>query len=572
MSEIPDDLFLLTIDILKANASTQEAQIPSKFRKILTNPIDLSLIEIIDYYHALGRDNVYILDYMLALITLRVCKDAPMAENKGIEFFSTVKYFMDYRPEYKECIMNTYTAAIIQELSHAKPSMLPIWAEKISTITPESLIEPIKDWLDLRYISITYTLISKMQESQSILSMKEILYFIKEGQSFKLKIDSIANMSVAQILENIININDLRGFKKILGENINPNFEESREIIGLVKSIKNLGDEIKEKITFIEGKIGTAKMFLCPNYKKIPKEQTPNEDLKEHLIDWSQMIRDPGAIYAHSSDMINVTIWKSRSPDGQVVVTKTYTFLKDNYDTSPIDNEIRILTYLSNRATNDNCFLKYYGTNKEHKKVNLHMEAGEKNLMDFLTECKRKGERIEPQLIEKWIISLLNCFSELSIKSIYHCDIKPHNILVTLDKNVKVIDFSISKIQGESEATISPTMEYSIQGTRGYMAPELQDKLDSGDRIAQYKPGKADVFSLGMTFLQMINFEELSGLNKLDKNRELIDKVEAIKGYPEWIKVLLKAMLTPTRQQRPSFSKCLSFITIESGILVTTIT
>lgn len=571
MSEFPGDLLLLTIDTLKSKASAQEAQIPLNCRKILTNHIELTLEEIIACYNILGSGNIDILNYILALVTLRVCKDAPMPNNRGIQFFDTIKYFMDNRPEYKECIMNTYTSAIIQELSHAQPSMLPEWAKKLSTITPENLTESIRNWLELRYISITYSLVAKMQESQTITSMKEVLYFIKEGQDFKLKIDNIANMSMSQILENIINMNDLRGFKKVLGEIVNQNFEESREIISFIKTIRNPDNEIKEKIAFIEGKIGVGKLFSYHGYKKVIKEQAPKEDLKEHFIDWSQMRREPGAIYAHSTDMVNVTIWRSRSPNGQVIVTKSYTILKENFDTTSIDNEIRILTYLSNRATDTNCFLKYYKTDKEAGKINLHMEAGEKNLMDYLTENKRRGDRISPQLIEQWIISLLNCFSELSLKSIYHCDIKPHNILV-INQNIKLIDFSISKIQEEREVTMAATMEHPIQGTRGYMAPELQDSLEAGNRIAKFKPGKADVFSLGMTFLQMITFDELSGLNRSNKNKELMEKVANITGYPEWIKVLLKAMLQPVRELRPSFNKCLSFITIESGPLATTLT
>lgn len=90
-------------------------------------------------------------------------------------------------------------------------------------------------------------------------------------------------------------------------------------------------------------------------------------------------------------------------------------------------------------------------------------------------------------------------------RGILHCDIKPENIMLTRDGEIKVLDFGISRcLAGDAPAPpIAPTLETtfeSFSGTPSYMAPEL---------LLQKAPDvRSDIFSLGVVF-----YEALTGRN-----------------------------------------------------------
>jgi serine/threonine-protein kinase len=74
-----------------------------------------------------------------------------------------------------------------------------------------------------------------------------------------------------------------------------------------------------------------------------------------------------------------------------------------------------------------------------------------------------------------------------------HCDIKPHNILITPDKRVKVTDFGIARVL----ATIHPEEKAEIVwGSPQYFSPE---------QAAGLAPSPAsDVYSLGVVMYEML--------------------------------------------------------------------
>ncbi|XP_057812929.2 G-type lectin S-receptor-like serine/threonine-protein kinase At2g19130 [Cryptomeria japonica] len=95
---------------------------------------------------------------------------------------------------------------------------------------------------------------------------------------------------------------------------------------------------------------------------------------------------------------------------------------------------------------------------------------------------------------------------------IIHCDIKPENILLDGDFSPKVGDFGLAKLVGRDFSRVLTT----TRGTRGYLAPEWI----SGLPITP----KADVFSFGMTLLEII-----SGRRNLNFNSE-----ESGIYFPSW--------------------------------------
>jgi serine/threonine protein kinase len=93
-------------------------------------------------------------------------------------------------------------------------------------------------------------------------------------------------------------------------------------------------------------------------------------------------------------------------------------------------------------------------------------------------------------------------------KGIVHRDIKPENILLNKAGQVKIADFGVAKIIGQTQAESSEsapssnelTEAGSVLGTPSYMAPEqISHPLEVDHR--------ADIYSLGVVFYQMLTGE-----------------------------------------------------------------
>ena len=88
------------------------------------------------------------------------------------------------------------------------------------------------------------------------------------------------------------------------------------------------------------------------------------------------------------------------------------------------------------------------------------------------------------------IVPVLHALVYLHRQGIFHCDLKPGNILVTQDGAVKVLDFGIAEYRGG--------LDHSglIYGSVAYMAPEV---LDGG------RPNEAsDLYSLGTVMYEVL--------------------------------------------------------------------
>ncbi len=79
--------------------------------------------------------------------------------------------------------------------------------------------------------------------------------------------------------------------------------------------------------------------------------------------------------------------------------------------------------------------------------------------------------------------------------NIIHCDIKPHNILITENNQVKVTDFGIARAVSTSTMTITDT----VMGSAHYFSPEQAQ----GKEINTY----SDIYSIGVVLYEMITGE-----------------------------------------------------------------
>ncbi|OIT22045.1 g-type lectin s-receptor-like serinethreonine-protein kinase [Nicotiana attenuata] len=83
---------------------------------------------------------------------------------------------------------------------------------------------------------------------------------------------------------------------------------------------------------------------------------------------------------------------------------------------------------------------------------------------------------------------------------IIHCDVKPENILLHDNLQVKISDFGLSKLLNPEQSSWFTTM----RGTRGYLAPEWL----TSSAITE----KSDVYSYGMLLLEIIQGKKNSSI------------------------------------------------------------
>ena len=151
------------------------------------------------------------------------------------------------------------------------------------------------------------------------------------------------------------------------------------------------------------------------------------------------------------------------------------------------------------------------------------------NLYDLLYENKEKLSMIQ---IKEILYQTLKAVDFIHRSSILHLDLKPGNILVDDNNNVKVCDFGLSSFY------YIPQRKHNLHvQTYPYRAPEIF----LGDE--EYCT-PVDVWSMGCILFEAVNgFPLFYKNNKEDDDKEEIDLIEE-----EVFKVITEIMGTPTNE------------------------
>ncbi|MBZ0110819.1 MAG: tetratricopeptide repeat protein [Thermoanaerobaculia bacterium] len=105
------------------------------------------------------------------------------------------------------------------------------------------------------------------------------------------------------------------------------------------------------------------------------------------------------------------------------------------------------------------------------------------------------ADRVDWRAALELVLAVCDAVAHAHTRLVVHCDLKPSNILVTADGNVKLLDFGIARML-ETSGDTSPPLTSGTPLTRNYAAPELLRGAAVDTRT--------DVYSLGVLLYRLL--------------------------------------------------------------------
>ena len=112
---------------------------------------------------------------------------------------------------------------------------------------------------------------------------------------------------------------------------------------------------------------------------------------------------------------------------------------------------------------------------------------------DLRTYCNKHGSRITPLQAQRYLLQLGEALDFMHQSGILHRDLKPDNILVVNEREVRVGDFGMALLPGE---TTSLEDLHKGVGTMDYMAPEVIEGVTCDEL--------SDIYAIGVTFYEVL--------------------------------------------------------------------
>ncbi|CAD8182811.1 unnamed protein product [Paramecium pentaurelia] len=184
---------------------------------------------------------------------------------------------------------------------------------------------------------------------------------------------------------------------------------------------------------------------------------------------------------------------------------------------------------------------------KTNQIVIIHEYVDGQTLERFINEHGTQLHQTEIQSIMRQILLAIVYIHE---QGLLHRDIKPDNIMIDKNLNIKLIDFGLATKQG------SPLCVQKC-GTPGYIAPEIINS-----QKPQYN-NKSDIFSLGVVFYKLITQQDLFQKSQLDNlqycyNENILSMEHLIEyNISDSCFDLLSSMLCYDKNKRISAKECL---------------
>ncbi|KAJ1381241.1 Serine/threonine-protein kinase, active site [Sesbania bispinosa] len=108
-------------------------------------------------------------------------------------------------------------------------------------------------------------------------------------------------------------------------------------------------------------------------------------------------------------------------------------------------------------------------------------------------QLKNHGGRFPESLVRRYTRSIVEGLKHIHVNGFVHCDVKPQNILVFDNGDVKIADFGLAKETGEKE---KQSQRWEFRGTPMFMSPESVNDNE-------YE-SPADIWALGCAVVEMV--------------------------------------------------------------------
>ena len=214
----------------------------------------------------------------------------------------------------------------------------------------------------------------------------------------------------------------------------------------------------------------------------------------------------------------------------------------------------------------------FYETSHNSYKLGIISEYIHRNLnLEVVYRIREKQHLYwsEEKLL-KIAYNLIDTFAYLEHIGICHRDIKPTNLFLMEDYQIKVIDFgeSIENYDDEDEENQMAT----IRGTPQYLSPILwKAHVILKAKEAEHNMFKSDVFSAGLVLYQLSAMKDVGGFNQKTQqcDGEVLIKdglKQLSKTYSSKLVEVIRKMLIFNEEDRPTFQQLGIFIAGEDYV------
>ncbi|HJN78375.1 MAG TPA: protein kinase [Myxococcota bacterium] len=142
-----------------------------------------------------------------------------------------------------------------------------------------------------------------------------------------------------------------------------------------------------------------------------------------------------------------------------------------------------------------------------------------------LIECGSLLDRVKehgalpPKMAVMATIDMLDALRVAHDRGVVHRDIKPHNILLSSDGNIRLTDFGIARMCKWDEEDDGMTKTGAVMGTWGFMPPEQRVDAKSVDT-------RADLYSVGATLYSILTDKTPVDLFVADMDARILDGLQ----------------------------------------------
>ena len=143
-------------------------------------------------------------------------------------------------------------------------------------------------------------------------------------------------------------------------------------------------------------------------------------------------------------------------------------------------------------------------------------------VMEYVQGQTLRQRLRQPLTLAEILHIIQQCAEALAVahtQGIVHCDVKPENIMLTTEGQVKILDFGVAKRLPRSDQSITVDRSQTLSGTPGYMAPEVL--------LENIPDERADIFSLGVVL-----YEALTGRQPFRANSFVATSERVLRESP----------------------------------------